>query len=1651
MAKGKRRRSRRNRQRSNGISQGLRSSLSGNSLSRSLRLEQLEDRRMLATFNVVSADDLRDDGNGGIEVVPGSLRDILEQANAFNDADIIQFSGPAFENPTTIVLEQDMGDFGQLDITNPVEIVGLGASKLFIHSASGKRIFLVDDGSENVTINVTISGITLSGIGGIAGDDEDGRGGAILNREALALNQMQIRNSSAPNGGGAIFNQTGSLDIEGSLIRDNTSGQGGGGIQNGLADQTDNLPSLTVVNSTITGNTANGNPGEMGVATGYGGGVLNSAGYTGIIQSTVYDNLAEVDGGGVGSQGFDPELDDMTMMPTVYSGNATTTIRSSIIVGNTTPPDPMVGPDPIPNDVGSVGVVLGDASAMPPTMDAPFDPQINSDGFNLFGILTHPSMTANMSVNLPTTGTDMDGIDPKSLFLDDGDMMNPRAVLGDFGGDTRVFMLDPSKSGAQLAIDMGDPMKVTGNYDQRGRHFRRVSPDMGFMDIGAVEVQNGLFIVDTLVDESDGEYRVNDFSLREALEFSAKNPFRDTISFSFDLLTEIDPNPFTPAPTIVLTLGELPITTGVDILGPTFQLEVDGNHSSRIFNIQGFDPANKFEVLISDLTIANGGGAVSGGAIINNESLTLHRSYLLGSSAALNGGALYAQTGTVVIDSSTFFDNNSSNNGGAIFVDSTSGAVQIINSTISNNIANNRGAGLANLGPNTSVEYSTITLNNASTTRGSGIANLGTGMLFVRSSIVSGNSNNTDIEFFGGPGSNITSFGYNLVGGGNAIDSNLFQATGDLDEEFDPKLANLVFTGGPTPTHRLLEDSLAVDAGDPSAAAGFGGVPEFDQRGGIQFVRVFDSDVDGTPRIDIGAYELQEVTYTVDSTADENDGDFTMGNLSLREAIEIANASISTLPEKIVFDGLIVGGTIILSPFSLSPFTTPDIKITGPVNIEGTGMTINGSALRDTFTQETWPMFTIDDGDDSSSIAVSFDGFSFENGADRAIVSKEDVVLSSFVATGNTGVVAHSVGTLTIKTSVLTGNSSPNDGGAIVVTDGNLIVEGVANGYGYTLITGNSTTTSGGNGGGISFSDSTAEGKTLSLNKVILSGNRAPAGTADGGGIYILGNNSAASAAMSEVDITDSVLSGNVTTGSNSEGGGIFAKNAAVTLTGSTVSLNRSLGTNSKGGGIYLSGGSLTVENSATNNSLITQNSTAGNYASGGGIANIGGDVVLNQVTISRNTTAGLGTRGAGIYSTGGNLTLNGTTVSLNSSEVAGFLGAGIYSQSTLAGTQKTSIINSTISGNTAALRGGGVFNAGGLLEIKYSTITNNSVPFFGNGGGVASFGNSATTRTEVRSSIIAGNFASADVVNPNSDVESVAGVANSFVSLGYNVIGLGLPLALDAFDQTGDQTNIDDPGLAPLTLDLSEGPTATHALVDGSPAINAGDPNAVAGAGNVPTYDQRGAGFSRVSKGRIDVGSYESDLSPVLASSAADFDSDGDVDGSDFLTWQLGFGQPAGPSGGDANNDGTVNGADLTIWETDFGTGSVAALSAASSSQDILVAPLEPLPGAPVLIASPVIGAEEVEEFEAAADTRLLAGLTLTTDTAAIDSTAPALVAEEANVEEGRDHLFADFAALAVSGDYEDLAADQSEAEEEEEEEMEFALEDQVFALLGS
>jgi hypothetical protein len=281
------------------------------------------------------------------------------------------------------------------------------------------------------------------------------------------------------------------------------------------------------------------------------------------------------------------------------------------------------------------------------------------------------------------------------------------------------------------------------------------------------------------------------------------------------------------------------------------------------------------------------------------------------------------------------------------------------------------------------------------------------------------------------------------------------------------------------------------------------------------------------------------------------------------------------------------------------------------------------------------------------------------------------------------------------------------------------------------------------------------------------------------------------------------------------------------------------------GGGIYNDHSMLTVSECTLN----------GNSASwGGGIEN---DSFLGSATLTivKSTLRGnSASYGGGIYNDGSNgsatLEIVNSTLSANS---AGYVGGGIYNDhSTL------TVSNCTLSGNSAGYGGGGIFNGGingsATLRVTNCTLSGNSAPL---GAGIDSYGHSNTTLEVLNSTLNANGiinaFATAQLGSTICDASGISNESGTINSLGYNLSSDNGGGFLTA---TGDQINT-TPLLGPLQD--NGGPTFTHALLTGSPAIDAGDPNFDPNAFNPPMlYDQRGSGHDRVANSRIDIGAFE-------------------------------------------------------------------------------------------------------------------------------------------------------------------------------------------------
>jgi hypothetical protein len=369
----------------------------------------------------------------------------------------------------------------------------------------------------------------------------------------------------------------------------------------------------------------------------------------------------------------------------------------------------------------------------------------------------------------------------------------------------------------------------------------------------------------------------------------------------------------------------------------------------------------------------------------------------------------------------------------------------------------------------------------------------------------------------------------------------------------------------------------------------------------------------------------------------------------------------------------------------------------------------------------------------------------------------------------------------------------------------------------------------GGFGGGI-YNDGSSGSAALTVNNSTLSGNSA---TTLGGGIF----NDGSSSGNATLTVTNSTLSGN--SASSGDGGGIynygFDGNVTLTVTNSTLSGNSA--TNGDGGGIYNDGDSDGTPSNAT--LTVTDSTLSGNSASsgdGGGIYNYGFDgnvtLTVTNSTLSGNSAGGDG--GGGIYNDGesdgapssATLTITNSTLSANSASNGG--GGGILNDGGF-GSATLTVSNSTLSGNSASV-GGGIDNYGELgsapLTVFNSTLSGNSSSNHVGGGILNDSGRAGGNATLTIGDTILNAAASGGA--------NIVGGSGTVTSNGYNLSsddGGGF------LTVTGDQINT-DPKLGPLQD--NGGPTFTHALLTGSPAIDQGYNFSDS------TTDQRGTGFAR-------------------------------------------------------------------------------------------------------------------------------------------------------------------------------------------------------------
>ncbi len=250
-----------------------------------------------------------------------TLREALEAANTNSavtadviagsdtETDRITFDQAALQaeagagNPLTIILGGT-----QLEITDDVEIVGLGRDILTIDANDTNRVINISGAGTEATL----SGLTITG-----GNTTSSGGGIYIDDGNVTLMNSAVSENIAEDDGGGIFNNIGQITLTNVIVSFNNAEEAGGGIYNeaGTLTLTDitvneNITSFSTgggiyINSgqvTLTESTVNGNS-ALYAGSGGGGGIYNNSGQVELMDSTISENSAQEFGGGIYNYG----------------------------------------------------------------------------------------------------------------------------------------------------------------------------------------------------------------------------------------------------------------------------------------------------------------------------------------------------------------------------------------------------------------------------------------------------------------------------------------------------------------------------------------------------------------------------------------------------------------------------------------------------------------------------------------------------------------------------------------------------------------------------------------------------------------------------------------------------------------------------------------------------------------------------------------------------------------------------------------------------------------------------------------------------------------------------------------------------------------------------------------------------------------------------------------------------------------------------------------------------------------------------------------------------------------------------------------------------------------------------------------------------
>ena len=566
--------------------------------SRRCLLESLEDRRLLAVVTVGSTTDLSDGNTSSITSLietPGadgviSLREAITAANNTAGADAVELPAGTY-SLTMVGANEDLNATGDLDITEELLLIGDDAENTVIDAsdldpdgagaAFGDRVLHVHGVVLNLQ-NVTLAGGNVDGDGGgllndqgsvtltdviVSENASTGSGGGLatfgsaLVPLTLTLDIVSVANNQAGTGGGGVYSNNDTLNINSSEIHDNRSLRSGGGIEivtDVISDST-----LNMANSSVSGNVADVDGGGIAgfgetlnirdsvindnTAIGNGGGILNHAGDLDVLRSELDNNEAGADGGGIFNVAGTSDIAETTLSDNeagenggaVANSSGTVNVRNSTISANEAADDGQGGGIHNRGTFNLLNTTItanqaGRGAGLYVSVDA-VNTRLgntivaaNSNIENSFPGDVLGAVDSTSSSNLIGDGSNLSGISDGS----DGNQIGTTAApidpllgpLGFNGGPNFTHLLLTGSP----AINAGNN-SIAPPIDQRGGH--RPLPLGGDVDMGAVELQTGCLTEVTTAadsfDAADGET-----SLREAIVCANLTAGPDSITFN---------------------------------------------------------------------------------------------------------------------------------------------------------------------------------------------------------------------------------------------------------------------------------------------------------------------------------------------------------------------------------------------------------------------------------------------------------------------------------------------------------------------------------------------------------------------------------------------------------------------------------------------------------------------------------------------------------------------------------------------------------------------------------------------------------------------------------------------------------------------------------------------------------------------------------------------------------------------------------------------------------------------------------------------------------------------------------------------------------------------------------------------------------------